>query len=70
MTQQARDKRGRPHLAVADPDEAAASDEDLVTCIMSGRRVPRSAAVEVRLGSRRKVWMLPEFCREREPRDT
>lgn len=68
MTQRAREKRRRPRHAT--DEEPAASDEDVVTCIMSGRRVPRSQAVEVRLGPRRKVWMLPEFCREREPRDT
>lgn len=42
-------------------------DEELVTCFVSGRQVPRSEAVQVRIGPRQRVWMLPEYTRDWEP---
>ncbi len=41
-----------------------ASDEEYVVCFFTGRKVPRSQAVQVRLGPGRKVWMLRVLCRE------
>lgn len=43
---------------------SSTEDPDLVTCHFSGKRVPRTMAVLVRLGPGQKVWMLREFCRD------
>ena len=39
------------------------SSDDVVTCFFSGREVPRTAAIQVRLGPGQRVWMLKEFTR-------
>ncbi|TNF33635.1 MAG: hypothetical protein EP329_08120 [Deltaproteobacteria bacterium] len=51
------------------PRRDEGEDEDLVTCFVSGEQVPRAAAVQVRIGPRQRVWMLPEYTRDWEPAD-
>jgi|GEM_PF-3388198 len=54
----------RTRERVLDLDEEG---EELVECFVSGERVPRSEAVQVRIGPRHRVWMLPEYTRDWEP---
>ncbi|PIE16293.1 MAG: hypothetical protein CSA66_07560 [Proteobacteria bacterium] len=49
-----------PDPYICGPDDEG--DDELVVCFVSGRRVPKRAAVLVRIGPGHKVWMLPEFC--------
>lgn len=44
--------------------QEATSAEEHVVCFFTGRKVPRSQAVQVRLGPGRKVWMLRVLCRD------
>ena len=64
-------KSTRPQLKAIAPDAAAPPEatEQLVTCFMSGRTVPRSEAVLVKLGPGQRVWMLPEFCNNERDRN-
>ncbi|MFO0746161.1 MAG: hypothetical protein U1F43_10870 [Myxococcota bacterium] len=39
---------------------------ETVTCFMSGRVVPKDEAILVKLGPGQRVWMLPEFCSDRD----
>lgn len=50
-----------------EPEVREDAEEELVTCFVSGRQVPRSQAVQVRIGPRQRVWMLPEYTRDWEP---
>ena len=55
-------KATRPGLKAIQPE--GEEPEELVTCFMTGRSVPRADAVLVKLGPGQRVWMLREFCNE------
>ena len=47
-------------------DHAADSPEheETIVCFLSGRRVPKDEAVQIKVGPGQRVWVAPEFFRE------
>ena len=57
----ARRRRTQPSLPPAeppDPPEPPVETEEMVTCFLSGERVPKRDAVLIRIGPNKTMWMM------------